>query len=1249
MRILAIRGNNLASLAEPFALEFEREPLRSCGLFAITGETGSGKSTILDALCLALYDTFPRVEATEASERSPDPSGELLKTRDPASILRRGAGSGYAEVDFIARNALRYRARCGLQRARGKAGGKLQKRSRSLWRIDTSGVIVETIDSGIEPVNRRIVELTELSFDQFCRTALLAQGDFDAFLRADAGLRADLLEKITGAEIYGRLSQRAYEKARAAREMLAQLEQRQADVGLLSQEERAARLTEIDSLTQMRRETESENATIQHNLRCLEIHAQAQERLRLAETELESAIRAVEELAPLNAQLDMVERAEPLRTPWRNMCNARETAIGLEKSVAQAQSRAACTQETLVRADADELAARQALNEIQQKIITFNPLWEQANTLDVRIREAQKHERLIHREVESAQAVLDAKQRALDAVCAEQKENLRELDTVKIEAGRCAPARPLADRMPEIDEWLAKRIELSQENQRTRAERDKVRIELDRNEQFLSAIDAADTQDRVERDSLARQIAEREEALRALDEENSTTKARQVGLEIDSLRALRRPAADYARATQSMEEADRIISDCTLRVAALTQDLQSLRDQRAQQATLGAEVLHMSQLAESIADPHTMALRAVLDDGKPCPVCGALEHPFSQNAGVAQELVVKLRNRRDAVSHALDRLDEDIFQREAAAAAARAEKDTAQRQHSAAMTEISQATNDYNILKAEPPLSSMLVSISGAVSRIDELLAERDIETQMLARGLEAASHLRDERDRLIRRFNTTRDALDRRQLETQSAAASQQKFVERAAQLAAALAHQSERIASLDRALKPFLDLCDLMTHDLERDPASVRARLAQAESNFRESHVALDRLTRELAEIELRVATNFAEAQSAAESLAMQKQTLELQRKTLEDLCAMRATLLGGEETSDHRRRFEETLKSLAMKFEQKRNERSAAGEHAAAARSLAEEGLGAFERATQALREAQESFSQACVAAGFAEQTVVTLLVRPQEEISALRTRLRLAQDRYAAACATVAARQQDIEASRAVLTEASRVDLNARALALTQRLETTSAQIGALREQIGRDDAARDKAESLSRVIDSARSSGKLWDEINAAIGSSTGAKFRRFAQSVTLDQLVGLANQRLTLLSPRYRLEKSGEIDSLGLQIVDRDLGDERRSTRSLSGGERFLASLALALALAGLEGRDSFVDTLFIDEGFGSLDTVTLDVAIDALESLQGQGRKVGVISHVDSLQQRISTKISVERRGGGLSVVRVQTPGWEA
>jgi len=167
----------------------------------------------------------------------------------------------------------------------------------------------------------------------------------------------------------------------------------------------------------------------------------------------------------------------------------------------------------------------------------------------------------------------------------------------------------------------------------------------------------------------------------------------------------------------------------------------------------------------------------------------------------------------------------------------------------------------------------------------------------------------------------------------------------------------------------------------------------------------------------------------------------------------------------------------------------------------------------------------------------------------------------------------------------------------------------------------------------------------WDAVDEAIGSSSGDKFRRFAQGVTLEHLVHLANAQLATLSPRYRLARSATTD-LALHVLDRDMGDQLRATRSLSGGERFLVSLALALALSGLEGRESFVDTLFIDEGFGSLDAETLDLAVDALETLQGRGRKVGVITHVAAMIERIAVQVRVEKRGNGRSVVRVVDGG---
>ncbi|MYM90335.1 exonuclease SbcC, partial [Rugamonas sp. FT82W] len=213
------------------------------------------------------------------------------------------------------------------------------------------------------------------------------------------------------------------------------------------------------------------------------------------------------------------------------------------------------------------------------------------------------------------------------------------------------------------------------------------------------------------------------------------------------------------------------------------------------------------------------------------------------------------------------------------------------------------------------------------------------------------------------------------------------------------------------------------------------------------------------------------------------------------------------------------------------------------------------------------------------------------------------------------------------------------------ALATERGTAQDQATALQLALAQDDAKRRQSQSMLAQIEQQETIEQRWARMNDLIGSADGKKFRNYAQQFTLDVLLGYANAHLNHLARRYQLERISNpaSPSLALLVRDLDMGGEMRSVHSLSGGESFLVSLALALGLASLSSNRVRVESLFIDEGFGSLDAETLRVAMDALDGLQAMGRKVGVISHVQEMTERIAVKILVQPSAGGKSAVAVQ------
>ena len=234
MRILAVRGADIASL-ERFAVELREEPLRSAGLFAIVGPTGSGKSTLLDALCLALYHQVPRLDGVSAQEAKVGGAFGEIGQNDVRNLVRRGRSTCFAECDFLGADGLEYRARWGWRS--GKRAGSAPQEEVSLLRISDAQVL----ETRKEKCEAAVVALTGLTFGQFTRTVLLAQGRFAEFLRAKEGERAELLEKLTGTELYSRVSRAAFERGSREAASRRDLEARIAAVRILSEEERSGK------------------------------------------------------------------------------------------------------------------------------------------------------------------------------------------------------------------------------------------------------------------------------------------------------------------------------------------------------------------------------------------------------------------------------------------------------------------------------------------------------------------------------------------------------------------------------------------------------------------------------------------------------------------------------------------------------------------------------------------------------------------------------------------------------------------------------------------------------------------------------------------------------------------------------------------------------------------------------------------------------------------------------------------------
>ena len=382
MKIVAIRGKNLASLEGEFMIDFTVEPLCSAGIFAITGSTGAGKSTLLDALCLALFDCTPRMnKAKENNVSVMDVADRGIAQNDSRSILRRGTAEGYSEVDFVALTGEVFRSRWTVRRSRGKVSGSLQKVEMTLTNL-TSGV--EQQGTKTELLSR-ISELIGLSFEQFNRSVLLAQGDFATFLKARQPDKAEILEKLTGTEIYSRISASIYERTKRAESEYKLLQERIKGIELLTDEQLQQLSAEKEELQVRLSVSKKKEEALSGKLKWLEEEGRLHTGCIQAEESLSGIRKEIEAARPRYELLARIEQAQDIRDVYMEQRNARKqidagrSRLG-EIEVAIRQNAALQTSANVQWAD-----AQKELAEFKAYLSQQEPQLDKARALDVQL------------------------------------------------------------------------------------------------------------------------------------------------------------------------------------------------------------------------------------------------------------------------------------------------------------------------------------------------------------------------------------------------------------------------------------------------------------------------------------------------------------------------------------------------------------------------------------------------------------------------------------------------------------------------------------------------------------------------------------------------------------------------------------------------------------------------------------------------------------------------------------------------
>ena len=1213
MKLCKLKLKNLNSFRGEIELDFEKSPLDDASLVAITGPTGAGKTTLLDAICVALYGKTPRLSGTG--------------TQNPSHLISHGETEGHAEVHFLARGT-RYLAEWSLRRG-ASPKGQLRSAANNELISDRLSSLGKSLGSSANTISEEISAILGLDFDAFKRSVMLAQGEFAAFLKAKDEERRTILEATAGVDIYDRLKDALNQKVR-------ELEDTHQEV--------LQRLNNIPEVTPEQL-TESENhlRDLQQTADALDTRRQEVQAEKQRETErvtwfsdLHSAKDRDEELSNqraeitiLEAELEQADRANRLR-PERQAFDTSSSELSLaESALRHAETELIEAQrqydENRTGFDTADATYRTALIQYNQQANDHN-----AARLDVR-QATDRFTRAAELEEDLLESTTRVEGFSTDLTEANEKYAILEAEVSTIEIFLTDNQLP-EDRQERLTSANAilggHRIKHQQLAERLEAKA--------ASESRVSNLSGALAEISGEREEI---IARKETAAVSLADANTRLAALHERGTLEEWRIRRQRAAQavsiapryetiqdqLVHAENSLQESQDHAAELTNQHERVTSELafQSQACQDADQAVMRSEAARESAL---LAHPINH-LRRHLRAGESCPVCGATEHPYVDNVEPedterleaaenaltnAREVAGRIHDRRETLEHEQVRINQDISNVTVQVEAFREEIYQLRSE--------SQSTKlQWRGIYPNAEVSSDWINqeIRDTETAIEDLENAHDSHTQASHLFQAISQELDNSEEGFAREISLLDDAEQSLQAGTEAVEDLKVEITEIEGSFWELLPEGFHGIGPED-AVNQFADrIAAVATRERERD--EIQNEVTQLNSEIRLKQGSLeteqDRYDRLSTEIE-----GYRNAGNRLLDAAREKTGGPT---TLNEIDTAIAVL-------------EEALNAKSTKRDDTEQLRQESQTVLTEARANHSHWLSRHSECSQKFEAARDNYLEKLRVVGF--DSLETHDSAFRDEVWREQTEERIAahteeKQRLAVEIAKLEAifEENPFEPERLEALQSSEQETNS-------ELEEKQQEIGAQRLLINHLQDSLDRRSAIDAEMQQSGHELTRWKGLQDTIPANS---LRDFALDIMFKQMGSLANSQLEYLtSERYQLK----VEGIGkLTVVDRWNANEERPVETLSGGESFLTSLALALALSELSRGRAQINSLFLDEGFGTLDSETLDVAIASLEGLQLQGRSIFLISHVGELTRRIPVRIAVERRGDGSSRVQVR------